>query len=272
MRVFALRDRDSENKRQKDLAYLFYYKKSKQFFFELPQKADPWQLPLLLSSFAERKTYTIEPYWSKLWVQQRIVPPDRQNIGHILKEYKLKVYDEFKLLMIDSGACAQDSYYLQGIKECDCSAEIRNRREKRVADILVLENFRMIVFFMNGKTKNLDFRRILQNDVRFAPILQDKGLFRRAEIQPGGHGIQWGTNLCVMYPTLYKMGKPVGIKLKDILCFIDSRVVNTTEAMKILNCSRQGISSFVDAGKLSSIKSGKKDRLFLKSSLRQVAE
>lgn len=270
MRVFALRD--SENKRLKNLAYLFYYKKSKQFFFELSQNVDSWKLPLLLSSFAARKTYTVAPYWSRLWVQQRIVPPDRQNIGHVLKEYNLKEYDEFKLLMIDSGACAQDSYYLQGIKEDDCPAEIRNRREKRVADILAVENFRMIVFFMNGKTKNLDFRRILQNDVRFAPILQDKRLFRRAELQPGGHGIQWGTDLCIMYPTLYKMGKPVNIKLKDILSFIDLRVVNTIEAMKILNCSRQGISSFVDNGKLSSIKSGKKDRLFLKSSLGQVAE
>ena len=269
MKVFALRDSEYKNM---DLAYLFYYKKSKKFFFELPKHVDPWQLPLLLSSFAARKIYTVDAERSRLWVQQRIVPPDRQNIGHILKEYKLKEYDEFKLLMIDSGTCAQDSYYLKRIREDDCLAEIRKRREKRIADILALDDCRMLIFFKNGRTKKYDFRRILQNDVRFAPILREKGLFRRAEVQPGGYGIQWGTNLGIMYPELYKMGKYIDIQLQDILHFIDCRVVDTIEAMQILNCTRQGIGAFIDKGKLAPIKSGKKSRLFLKSAVVQVAE
>lgn len=45
-----------------------------------------------------------------MWVRQRIVPPDRQNIGQILKANGLEEYDEFSLLMFGSGRCAQDDY------------------------------------------------------------------------------------------------------------------------------------------------------------------
>ena len=75
-----------------------------------------------------------------------------------------------------------------------------------------------------------------------------------------------------MYPELYKMGKYIDIDLRDILHFIDCRVVDTIEAMQILNCTRQGIGAFIDKGKLFPIKSGKKNRLFLKSAVVQVAE
>ena len=46
----------------KDLAYLFYYEKEKLFFTELPEEADPWETPLLLSSFAERGIKTVNSY------------------------------------------------------------------------------------------------------------------------------------------------------------------------------------------------------------------
>ena len=57
----------------------------------------------------------INAYWSKLWVQQRIVPTDRQNLGQVLKENGLSEYDEFELLMLAEGRCAQDSYFLAGV-------------------------------------------------------------------------------------------------------------------------------------------------------------
>ena len=41
-------------------------------------------------------------------MQQRIVPTDRQNLGEILRDNGLKEYDEFELLMLATGRCAQD--------------------------------------------------------------------------------------------------------------------------------------------------------------------
>ena len=84
MKTFAIRN--EEDKKKKDLGYLIYYEKEKRFYIELPDDADPWETPLLLSSCLKRGEKTINAYWSKNWVQQRIVPSDRQNLGSILKD------------------------------------------------------------------------------------------------------------------------------------------------------------------------------------------
>ncbi|MEE1300865.1 MAG: hypothetical protein UHI93_09995, partial [Acutalibacteraceae bacterium] len=91
MRIFAIRDGNADV--PKDLAYLFYYEKDKTFYIELPEGADEWETPLLLSSFVKRGETTVNPYWSKLWVQQRIIPTDRQNIGQVLRDNGLELYD-----------------------------------------------------------------------------------------------------------------------------------------------------------------------------------
>ena len=53
MKIFAVRDED--NTTNKAVAYLFYYEKEKRFYIELPEEADPWETPLILSSFFEKK-------------------------------------------------------------------------------------------------------------------------------------------------------------------------------------------------------------------------
>ena len=71
MKLFAIRDEAAEI--QKDLAYLLYYEVEKRFYIELPEDADPWELPLLLDSFVKNIETTVNSYWSKIWVQQRII-------------------------------------------------------------------------------------------------------------------------------------------------------------------------------------------------------
>lgn len=110
MKVYAIRDEEEND--GKDLAYLIYIEEEKQFYIELPADADPWETPLLLSSFVKKGIRSLGPYWSKLWVCQRIVPIDRQNIEEILRVNGLTEYDEYELLMLANGRCAQDSYYL----------------------------------------------------------------------------------------------------------------------------------------------------------------
>ena len=79
MKIFAIRDETNPN--GKDIAFLIYYEQDKQFYIELPENADPWETPLLLSSFLKRGEQTVNAYWSRTWVQQRITPSDRQNLG-----------------------------------------------------------------------------------------------------------------------------------------------------------------------------------------------
>ena len=52
MKVFAIKD--EEDKQLKTLAYLIYYEREKKFYIELPENADPWEVPLLLDSFVRR--------------------------------------------------------------------------------------------------------------------------------------------------------------------------------------------------------------------------
>ena len=110
MRIFAIKaEHDLLNA---DIAYLFYYEQEKRFYIELPDDADPWNTPLILSSLLKRGERTVNSYWSKIWVQQRIIPSDRQNLGQILKESGLDSYDEFQLLLLNEGRCSQDDYYI----------------------------------------------------------------------------------------------------------------------------------------------------------------
>lgn len=49
MKIFAIRDKYDEI--NKNLAFLIYYPRQKCFYIELPDDADPWETPLILSSF-----------------------------------------------------------------------------------------------------------------------------------------------------------------------------------------------------------------------------
>lgn len=129
MKIFAVKDETDPS--GKTLAWLFYYEAAKRFYIELPDDADPWETPLILSSFVERGEHSVNAYWSGLWVKQRIVPQDRQNLGFILKENGLEVYDEYKLLTLAQGRCAQDDYYLEPTSADELPAGIAARFEKK---------------------------------------------------------------------------------------------------------------------------------------------
>ena len=52
MKIYAIKDETDSS--QQTLAWLIYYENAKRFYIELPDDADPWETPLLLSSFLER--------------------------------------------------------------------------------------------------------------------------------------------------------------------------------------------------------------------------
>ena len=60
MKVFAIRD--EYDKTNKNLAYLIYFEKAKRFYIELPEDSDPWDVPIILSSFVKEGQYTVNSY------------------------------------------------------------------------------------------------------------------------------------------------------------------------------------------------------------------
>lgn len=265
MKIFAIRDDSAVQ--QKDLAYLLYYEQEKRFYIELPENADPWETPLLLSSFAKKGETTINSYWSKVWVQQRIVPTDRQNLGLILKENHLKEYDEFALLMLAMGRCAQDDYYLTPIDESQLPEQIQKRFLKHIEDIVPLEDFGLLVFFRDGAVKKCSLRAYFEKKTAFQILLKKEELFSTATLQPGGFGVEWDINLSIPDAMLYRIGKKVPLSVSDFHSFVVHRVVNVAEAAEILGCTRQNIEYLTRTGRLHPIKSSEKNTLYLKSEI-----
>lgn len=202
MKLYVIRD--EEDKTNKDLAYLFYFEQKRRFYIELPDNADEWETPLILSSFVKRGEKTVNAYWSKLWVQQRIVPTDRQNLGMILRDNGLDYYDEFKLLILADGRCAQDSYYLTEITEKELPIAIVERNNKKVEKIEPLAANKLLVHFRDDSSKQYDLNSLVGTDRHFAPVLKNEKIFRSVQVEPGGFGICWGENLCIGYDKLYE--------------------------------------------------------------------
>ena len=263
MKIFAIRD-ETDNAR-KDLAYLLYYETDKRFYIELPEDADPWETPLLLSSFAQKGEHTVNSYWSRLWVQQRIVPSDRQNIGQILRVNGLKTYDEYGLLMLSNGRCEQDDYYLVPMDERALPEKILRRFRRKVEDVVPLQNCCLLVFFRDGTVRKCDLTAFFEKMQRFSILGKRPDYFCRVQIQTGGYGVQWDENLSISDSVLYRMGKRVPLTADDFRVFASERIVNAAEAAEILNCTRQYVNELVKTEKLHPVKVSEKNTLFLKS-------
>ena len=264
MRIFQVKSEEDK----KTLAYLLYYEKEKAFYIELPDGADPWETPLILSSFAKKDITTVNSYWSKIWVQQRIIPSDRQNLGQILKENKLTEYDEFELLMLSGGRCAQDDLYLEEISENDISKEISQRFVKKIEDIVPLQNYSLLVFFRDGTIKKCNIKDFFSKNKALETFLSiNKDMFQYVKIQPGGYGICWEENMLISDSELYDSGTEIPLSLLDFKEFVVHRVVNSAEAAELLDCSRQNINDLIKRNKLHPIKTSEKNTLFLKSEI-----
>ena len=175
MKVFAIRDETDES--GKDLAYLFYYENDKRFYIELPENADPWETPLLLDSFARKGEHTVDSYWSGIWVRQRIVPPDRQNIGRILRDNGLEAYDEYALLMLASGRCEQDDYYLVPVGEGSLPEDIVRRSGKRVEDVVPLQDCCLLALFQDGTVRKCDLTEYFERMPLFLILMKRPDYF-----------------------------------------------------------------------------------------------
>lgn len=262
MKIFAIR---SESMRKaKNLAYLIYYEREKTFYIELPEDADEWETPLILSSYLKKGEKTINSYHSKMWVQQRIVPADRQNLGQILKENNMESYDEFDLLMLSKGRCAQDDYYLYPLSFEKLPADFAVRFSKRIEDVIPLKNNYILVFFRNGEIKKCDVSTFIEK-ANCVTVLAKYEQFSSLEILTGGYGVSWGTILSISNEKLYNIGEVINLSLDDFKCFVSKRVISIAEACDILDCSRQNISDLIKRGKLTPIDSKNNNIMLMKN-------
>ena len=265
MKIFAIRN-DNDNTA---LSYLIYYEIADKFYIEIADYADEWSVPFYLASFVRKGTFTVNAKQSQEWVRQRIIPPDRQNIGQILKDNGLNNYREYELLMLGEGRCAQDDYSLEQIAENDLPMCIKNRIKRRIDDVIPLSDSNsLLVFFGNSIVKICKMNRITDKYPMIKKLLSiHPEELKNVRVEVGGTGISWNESLVIPDSELYKYGKNVELSKNDFIDYISMRVVNTAEAAGILNCSRQNIDDLIKRGKLKPIKETAKDKLFLKSDI-----
>ena len=261
MRIFAIQDKCKKN----DIGYLFYYKKTKEFYIELLSNLSEWDIPLLLSSLYKKGIKSIDSYWSKEWVKQRIVPTDRQNIGQILRDNRLKQYDEYDLLMLTNGNCEQDDYCLALIEKHKLPEEIKSRLNKRISNVLTLEDNRLMVIFKDNAIKICNLRDYFKENNKYDVLIEDKEMFNDIKILTDGFGVGWGDNLVLSSEYLYSQGEDIPINAKDLERYLYLNTMTTNDVMSYLNCSRQYVNELVKKGKLMPIKSINSITIFSKA-------
>ena len=264
MIVFEIHDKAEKNKM---LGYLFFYERSRRFFAEILSELDEWNAPFIFESHVKRGIYSIDSIWSKKFVNQRIIPSDRQNLGSILKENGLKSYDEFKLLQLSEGRCAQDDLYLVRINEKEIVPEIQTRLNKKVLDVMILKNFKVLVFFKDGFSIKADIKEICKKDRLFGNILSNEEIFGSIRVSPGGNGIEWDEERFISAEKLRMFGTESDISYEDVKGFIIERLADTAETTRLLNCSRQYVNQLVDSKRLKPVREGGNTSIFPKSVL-----
>lgn len=248
------------------VAYLLYYEKKECFYIEICEDARFDNLPMMLALFMKDGVYSIDSYWSKNWVQSRIIPTDRQNLGQILKSNKMNYYDEYKLLMKSKGICSHDDFCIEEISLGESNKSVLNDIcKKSIKDILVDEE-EIIVFFNDDITRKYTIEQLTEKKEKQKYIRKHLG---QCEVMPGGYEINWNDVLCIHVEKLRDLGEQINISFNYFKKFAKNNLVNTAEACEILGCSRQNIEDSVKRDKLKPIQESAKNKLFLRAEINE---
>ena len=263
MKYFEIRSDYRDNDRL--YGVVIYDENLNQYMVELPDDLEFKDAPILLDTAIEDGTRTVGPYITHLWIEQRVIPPDRQNINSILLEAGLERYDEHKLLVISDGRCAQDDYFLKPIPAKSMPIDITSRLKKRIEDFVLLPGMRLLVFFKNGETKLCDLNLLEYKHpwIKYLSISEDYYYSIKSLI--AGYGVGWDETRQLSCEELYKIGITQSITYDDIKAFINQRTISTSGVCDALECSRQNVNDLIKRDKLHPVKELDNSRLFLKA-------
>ena len=267
MKIFAIRDASLD--RSRDLAWLLYYESDKTFYIHINKSSDEWDTPLILSSFVKRGSYSLDSYSSSLWVEQRIIPPDRQNLGMILKTNGLDEYDPFGLLMLSSGRCAQDDCFLVPLKSRSLPKDLEAILSNNISGLIKNED-RSFVITNDGKIRYIDcdsFKNILERSKQRLKCYYDRIV--SLEKCPGGNAL-----CCNGYEITSELVcrelSAIPFTENDIITYIQNNLKDTSAASDLLGCTKQNVIDLVKRGKLSPVVKTKNSFLFLQRDLQRT--
>lgn len=268
MKIYAIQD-DTFTK-NKILGYIFYFEKDKNWYIELCDNISEWEAPFILDHFISKGELYVPFYYSKMWVEQRIVPSDRQNIGSILKEYNLEEYDEFKLFLISDGRCSQDNCYIVPVKEGNLPIEIKNRRNNHIQSATVCNETDLMISLKCGDVLILNLEKCKDDYPFVNHIMKYREKIGAFDTMSDGSEIVYGHGHSLPYSYINKMATILPFKSDALISFSEENIISTSEAMEILGCSRQNIDDLVKRGRLTPAKIKGPSKMFLKSDVRAL--
>ena len=215
MKVLEIRNKN------KIFGYMFYTKKLDICYIEINEKET--EQPVFFHLFAENNKYVINNYYSEKFINERIIPYERQNLGSILRENNIPYYNSILFYIKALGKSSMDDTFIKKIKYDDILDNVKERRKHLIKDFIILNNNKMIIFFINNETKIIDIER---NPNR--PFLS---IF--------GEEIIFDSKYRFDYDYLYKNGKDFPLSFDDLLNYINDNVLNSKDICEKYNISRQ---------------------------------
>lgn len=268
MKSYAIYDGDLD--RIEPIGYLFYYEKSKSFIIELSEDLNEWDAPLLFQRLVRENIYTVPREISLMWVRERVIPSGRQNIGSILKNHKLKEYSEMALLNLSRGRCSQDNCYIAEISKAEIPKNIKDRMMKNIWECFPTQDNQLVCLFRDDVAKKVDLSQLMQQYKDVVHVLRNQRLMDSVQVGVGGYSIVFDDSIEIQTADLRSVGQLLPLKAQDFYQFVSRKVVDTTKACDMMQCSRQNLSYMVKEEKIKPIIHGTKENLYLKGEVEQA--
>lgn len=253
---------DEGLKKKNSIGYLFYYEKSHRFIMELEECLDEWEAPLLFTAYVKKNIYTIPAEVSERWVRERIIPSGRQNIGMILKNHKMKEYDEMKLLQLSKGRSSQDACYIKEIEKEEVPQEIWNRMKDNVTECFLSEGTNLICFFRDNSVRKIDLQNLVGTNGKMEWILRNEQVMQSVKVGVGGYSIVFNDSVEIGKQILLEKGIRLGVTAQDFLCFVQKNLLDSTETCERLQCTKQNLTYLIKKKKLQPVHAGLQENLF----------
>ena len=136
---------------------------------------------------------------------------------------------------------------------------------QKVLDVMVLKDFKTLVFFKDGFSVKADIKEMRGKDRLFGNILSHEEIFGNIRVSPGGNGIEWDEERFISAEKLRSCGTKSDITYEDVNGFIIERLADTAETTRLLNCSRQYVNQLVDSKRLNPVRESGNTSIFPKS-------
>ena len=87
-------------------------------------------VPAFFIPFIEKGQFIVEDEWARRWVNERITPSGRQNLGEVLNAHELLEYDEVALLRSSRGRTSLDDYAVIELDSNESKENMSNQQRR----------------------------------------------------------------------------------------------------------------------------------------------